>query len=78
MSVDTPLHHNERLTLDALKILDRGFVEEKAVPLVERVDFAPRRYFDVRMGENELAEALQSPLSIEKMGGIREHSRCPK
>jgi hypothetical protein len=48
-----------RLTLDALKILDRGFVEEKAVSLVERVDLATGRNLDVGVREDELAETLR-------------------
>lgn len=42
--------------LDALEIVDGGVVKVERISLIERVNFAARRYRDIRVSEHELSK----------------------
>src|ERR1700761_375654 len=42
--------------LDALKIVEGGAVEIERIALIERVNFAARRYLDIGMSEHEFSK----------------------
>lgn len=42
--------------LDTLEIADGGVVEVERISLIERVNFAARRYRDIRVSEHELSK----------------------
>jgi hypothetical protein len=55
--------------LDRLEVLVGGRVEVERVSLVERVNLASGRNFDVRVGEDELPERLVESEAVDALAG---------
>lgn len=63
-----------RRVLDRLEVLDDRLVEEETVTLVERVDLATGRDLDVRVRQDELADALRN---VEARQSVSFPESCP-
>lgn len=66
---------SRRWILDALEIVDGGRVEIQRIPFIERVDFATRRYLDIRMGEHELTECSVERVTVDTIARRKDKVR---
>ena len=61
--------------LDALEIVDRGVVKVERISLIERVNFAARRYRDIRVSEHELSKRRIECVTVDTITSREDEVR---